>query len=157
MSDYGKIPRGIRQNNPGNLRHAWRAPSRVPVVDGFAQFATPVEGCLNLLMLIVDYYSVEGYQVPFDFVSHYAPSTENDVQAYIGNLGKLCLWGQIDPHTFDMRLDARVNALRLAMAITAIENGRPLASWPASPQWIAPDVWGLAARLVEYTGRSWVS
>lgn len=80
----GRLPRGIRNNNPLNLR-SWGS---APVVGGYAQFATPQEGidaAAKQLLL----YQGRGIDTLGGIAAHWAPaSDDNDVASYTADLAK---------------------------------------------------------------------
>ena len=95
-------PRGIRNNNPGNLVYfeaiKWEgqiglealSPEELEagVKPRFARFDTPFHGLRALaLQLLID-QDKHGLKTPRAIISHYAPSNENDTAAYIANVDK---------------------------------------------------------------------
>lgn len=78
----GASPRGLRNNNPGNLR-AW---GDNPVVGGFAQFPTQQAG-LNAMAKQLEFYAKRGWMSINDIVSHWAPESDhNNTAAYIRSI-----------------------------------------------------------------------
>ena len=81
------LPRGMRNNNPGNLRisnNQWQG--KVPVwenTDGeFEQFKEYRYGVRAMIKLIQNYIR-SGDNTLVTIISRYAPATENDTAAYI--------------------------------------------------------------------------
>jgi len=109
--------RGIRNNNPGNLRFAGQAGATN--TGGFAQWATPQEGLYNLARQL-ELYSKRGANTISSILSRYAPAGENDLPAYISDVSKRIGMGagahlnMQDPQTLQ----------RLMSAIIMHENGR---------------------------------
>lgn len=157
MSDYGKLPRGIRNNNPGNMREAVGIPYKVPKVDGFACFETPLQGMFSLLCLFDRYIEVHRWVSVYDFVTHYAPSSENDTNQYIklimAKLGK----SGLEPRHTPTNTSTREGAMLFAKIITHIENGMPLKALRPDGQWYTDAQWYEATRLFEISGRSWTA
>ncbi|MDE2165530.1 MAG: hypothetical protein KGJ66_04240 [Alphaproteobacteria bacterium] len=83
-SPGGRAPRGIRQNNPLNLR-SW---GTAPIVDGYASFATPQEGidaAAKQLLL----YQGRGIDTLAGIASTWAPAADhNNVGAYVADLSR---------------------------------------------------------------------
>lgn len=78
------IPRGIRNNNPGNLRKTkeiWKG--EIDEEDtAFKTFKTPIDGLAGL-KLSIDKKFRRGLNTIRQIITSYAPSTENDTVAYI--------------------------------------------------------------------------
>jgi hypothetical protein len=86
----GRKPRGIRNNNPGNIRYGEFARSAGAVGadrGGFAVFSdmhTGIEATAKLLRS----YTARGFDTIRKIVSRWAPANENDTQAYIAAVAK---------------------------------------------------------------------
>lgn len=84
----GRQPRGIRNNNPGNIeynaRNNWRGqlPHDVKVESRFARFDTPYNGIRALARLLLNYRKLHGLRTVEGLISRWAPSNENDTRAY---------------------------------------------------------------------------
>jgi hypothetical protein len=83
-------PRGIRNNNPGNIRYGDFARSAGAIgadSGGFAVFSdmqTGIEATAKLLRS----YTARGFNTIRKIVSRWAPANENDTQAYIAAVAK---------------------------------------------------------------------
>lgn len=118
-----KIPRGIRNKNPFNIRisHSdWQG--KVPVsknTDGaFEQFVSMEYGIRAGMKLLRNYIQVHGIDTIREIISRFAPSNENDTGAYIRAVAMRTGFDK------DKHLNADKNTLtRLAGAIMAHENG----------------------------------
>ena len=117
-----KAPRGIRNNNPGNLRlpaSSTRPGDEGHDKDGFSKFSTPQHGLDSLARLLVN-YGKAGVNTIAGIITKYAPPSENDTDAYtlfVANKAKL------DPlEPLDMKSSEIISALMTA--IIAFENGR---------------------------------
>ena len=79
-------PRGLRNNNPGNIRltkTVW-AGQIIPGTDrSFCQFQTMAYGYRAMLMTLRNYRRKHGCQTVADFIRRWAPPVENDTAAYI--------------------------------------------------------------------------
>lgn len=91
----GATPRGIRNNNPGNLR-SW---GDTPRVDGFARFASPEAGLAAMIKNLQAQQSKHGLSTLSGIINRWAPPSENNTAAYIAEMSKQTGFG---PH---QRLD----------------------------------------------------
>lgn len=83
-----KLPRGIRNNNPGNIdynpRNAWKGqqPHDAKIEPRFARFDTPHNGIRALAKLLLNYRKIHGLRTVESLIARWAPSNENDTKAY---------------------------------------------------------------------------
>ncbi|MCC7224965.1 MAG: hypothetical protein IT273_14655 [Chitinophagales bacterium] len=84
------LPRGMRNNNPGNIRIGtsdWIG--KIPIVqntDGeFEQFEYYKYGVRALMVLLRTYIN-QGHDTIHKIISKYAPSSENNTNAYINSV-----------------------------------------------------------------------
>lgn len=111
--------RGIRNNNPGNIRDSagdtWEGQTGT---DGaFAVFSAPEYGIRALGKLLLNYYYKYGLNTVDDIISRYAPDSENNTAAYVGSVANelgVFSW-------FGMAVDRRLPDL--VKAIIKHENG----------------------------------
>lgn len=82
-------PRGIRNNNPGNLNYAGQRGASLESGPNarFAAFGTPQAG-LNALAQQLSLYGSRGTDTINAIVAKYAPASENDTGAYAASLAK---------------------------------------------------------------------
>lgn len=119
-----EVPRGIRNNNPGNIEknpaNAWEG--RVPLAnntDGrFEQFTSYSYGVRALILLLRTYIN-SGKNTISDIFSHYAPVGENNTQKYIQFVAERL---GVSP-TAVITLSKSV-LRELAQAIAKMENGQ---------------------------------
>lgn len=78
------LPRGIRNNNPGNLTgsDAWQGKTGADD-KGFAQFDTPEAGLRAMAVNLKNQPDKHGLDTVEAIVSKYAPPNENDTAAYV--------------------------------------------------------------------------
>ncbi len=79
--------RGIRNNNPGNIRLSsttWQGqvPASQQTDTSFIQFTSPAYG-IRAIAKILDSYAARGLNTVDSIISTWAPPTENDTAAYI--------------------------------------------------------------------------
>lgn len=122
-------PRGIRNNNPGNLNYVGQNGATLEnhATPRFARFNSAFEGFAALGKQIKAYYNgtskAAGYQKlqsVEDIISRFAPASENNTQGYINKLSKMLGVGRGDSLNIH---DPQVLAT-LMNGITQIENGK---------------------------------
>lgn len=86
----GPLPRGIRNNNPGNIAKgssAWQ--DEVQGNDPkYVSFATPEAGIRAMGKTLINYQDLHGLNTVEDIVSRWAPATENDTATYTNTVAK---------------------------------------------------------------------
>lgn len=80
-------PRGVRNNNPGNIRLSnttWQGqvPAAQQTDTDFIQFFSPAYG-IRAIAKIMDSYAARGLNTVQSIISRWAPPTENDTAAYV--------------------------------------------------------------------------
>lgn len=117
-------PRGIRNNNPGNLdynvRNNWVGQVGLETgVDNprFAAFSKPEYGIRALCKVIKTYHNKYGLKSIPEIISRWAPTNENNTAAYVTRVAML---SGIDPAD-DIDLDD--DMFNLVCAIIQVENG----------------------------------
>lgn len=79
-------PRGIRNNNPGNIRKtqtAWQGLAPVQSDPDFFIFETMAYGVRAAAVILLHYYRVHGLKTVRQIISRWAPPNENNTDAYI--------------------------------------------------------------------------
>jgi len=114
-------PRGLRNNNPGNIEYGDFARSHGATgTDGrFAKFATPEAG-IKALSDLLDTYAARGLNTPASIIGRYAPPSENQTQAYASSLARSL---GISPNTILDLSDPTVKATVIG-SIVQVENGQ---------------------------------
>jgi len=120
-------PRGIRNNNPGNLdrtrpRTPWegRVPDTQLTDSRFEQFVAPEYGIRALVRTLLTYQRKHGANTVHEIISRWAPSTENQTGAYIASVCNAL--GGISPQR-PLDLQQYEVMRRLVLAIIRHENG----------------------------------
>lgn len=116
------VPRGIRNNNPGNLNFVGQAgATKEPGPNGrFAVFKTPREGLAALRRQLVLYMKRDKIDTVHGIISKWAPPIENDTNSYINYVAKsvgVQAKEQLGPPTPEL-------LLKLMKAIIYFENGQ---------------------------------
>lgn len=85
-------PRGIRNNNPGNIRHGanWQGlnPNGKEIDPYFCVFQTPVAGIRALAKVLINYKKIYGLNTVRQIISRYAPPNENQTTAYVQSVAR---------------------------------------------------------------------
>lgn len=114
------IPRGIRNHNPGNIRHGDKWLGLAPAQDdpAFCSFVSPEHGIRAMAVILLNYQRKHGLETVREIISRWAPPCENDTEAYAAHVARV----------LGVDADARITvADRLPEIIPAIirhENGR---------------------------------
>lgn len=102
-----KRPRGIRNNNPGNLEYTgiqWQGLDNPPSDGRFCTFKKPEWGIRAMARNLLTYQEKHGLRTIRAIIGRWAPAPENDVDAYVNSVslvtGILPDW-QIDLRQYD--------------------------------------------------------
>ncbi|MDP3859019.1 MAG: hypothetical protein Q8Q73_14800 [Stagnimonas sp.] len=119
-------PRGIRNNNPGNLRPgpAWLGLA-APASDGgpgggYARFTSPYYGIRALAINLRNYDKKHGLRTVRGVINRWAPPVENNTSAYVTAVAKAL---GVGPDATINTADPAVLA-KLVTAIIKHENGQ---------------------------------
>lgn len=151
MTITRQTPRGVRLNNPGNIRHSavsWKGQSTLQDDPDFVRFdprddADPDDafwGIRAIMKIIINYQRQHDLETVRAIISRWAPPVENNTQAYFEDVAKRVGVG-IDDH-----IDVEVPDLliHLAEAIVYHENGK--SPDPTLPYWFDETVYVAAAQ-----------
>lgn len=120
FADQPDAPRGLRNNNPGNLRVTdtqWEG--KVAGQDNeFETFASPEAG-IRALAVNAQHIQNDGAQTPMDVISKWAPKSENDTAAYAKSVADKLGIGVNDK----MNLRDLATLRTFATAVIEHENG----------------------------------
>lgn len=117
-----KLPRGLRNCNPGNIRQSriqWKGEIVPSQDESFCQFCDMAHGYRAMLKLLQNYRRKHGCQTIADMIHRWAPSIENNTNAYIIDV---CRQMQM-PSTYVIDINDRDSMCALAAAISRHENG----------------------------------
>lgn len=112
--------RGIRNNNPGNIRHSgtrWQGMSAEQTDPAFVQFIAPEYGIRALSKLLDTYSNQYGLRTVSGIIGRYAPGHENDTASYISAVSSAL--GVTPAQEFDVQ----ARKADLVRAIIKHENG----------------------------------
>jgi len=115
------IARGIRNNNPGNIRLSnttWQGqvPAAQQTDGSFIQFISPEYGIRAIAKIIRDSYAARGLNTVQSIINTWAPPTENDTNAYVRAVANSM---NVDPNAVLSATDYPA----LVAAIVEHENG----------------------------------
>jgi hypothetical protein len=115
------LPRGIRNNNPGNIerRDRWHGMAADQSADPrFAVFVSPEYGIRAMAVLLINYQRRYGLNTLRGIIGRWAPSSENNTAAYVASVSRAVGIGP------DEAIDNVASILpRLIPAIIQHENG----------------------------------
>jgi len=115
------MTRGIRNNNPGNIRHGtskWQGMSLQQLDDEYVTFDDPVYGIRAMAKLLKNYESRYGLDTVGGLIGRWAPPNENITTAYVAAVSQKL---GVSP---DHKIDVVGSLPRLIPAIIHHENGK---------------------------------
>lgn len=119
-----KLPRGLRNNNPGNIRRnkdKWKGLADVQTDPEFFQFKSIEWGYRALLRILQNYRRRHGCKTIADFINRWAPPCENNTSGYIT---RVCREMQV-PNSYVPDIEDKATLCAFAAAISLVENGIP--------------------------------
>lgn len=124
------LPRGLRNNNPGNIDRTterWQGMAADQSSDKrFVVFSAPVWGLRALAKVLLSYQRKYGLRTPAAIIGRWAPPVENDTGAYARQVAKALGVGVDD----QIDLTNAATLERILPAIVQHENGQQ--PYPAS-------------------------
>ncbi len=113
--------RGIRNNNPGNIRkgEAWQGLATEQTDEAFCVFRSAEYGIRALVKVLLTYEKKYGLNTVRKIISRYAPESENDTGAYVSSVA-----GQLGVSPDEViEVENRAVMLVLIKAVIRHENG----------------------------------
>ena len=138
-------PRGIRNNNPGNIRLSktrWKGQKEEQVDRDFIEFETETDGLRALFRLLLTYHLKYGLDTVESIINRYAPPRENATDHYIYSVARSV--GVKRNALLDLTQPKTMAAV--ARAIVRHENGHPPAGVPE--YWYPPEIYAAALARV---------
>ena len=119
-----RIPRGIRNNNPLNLRvgNNWKGEVSQPTDHTFEQFTEMKWGVRAAFIVLRNYIVRHKQNTVRKIISRWAPQNENNTQAYIATV---CQRANLKPDEV-ITFDAADTMIKLFQAMCYVENGREI-------------------------------
>ncbi len=139
------LPRGIRNNNPGNLRLSktvWQGQAPVQSDKAFVEFVDALSGLRALMKTLVTYYLKYNLDTVECIINRFAPPHENATDSYIHQVARALNVKRTDK----INLLSKAALTALASAIVLHENGTPPAGRP--PGWYGKDLYDQAADMI---------
>lgn len=119
-------PRGVRNNNPGNIDRTntvWQGEDRSPEAlrrePRFCVFETPQAGFRALAKTLLTYQNKHGLRTVREIINRWAPPVENNTEAYISQVAREVGVGSREV----VSLNKQVPLQRMVTAIARHENG----------------------------------
>ena len=117
--------RGIRNNNPLNIRHnrnnRWQGVYEKQTDPEFVRFASMQFG-IRAGFVIIRNYIKAGHKDVASIISRWAPSKENNTEAYIRHV---CEMADLSPFQ-ELKFEDKPTMLRLVDAMIRVECGKPV-------------------------------
>ena len=117
-----KLPRGIRNNNPGNIelnKTKWQGMSDEQSDGRFIQFESPEYGIRAIARILRNYDKRYGLNTIEGIINRWAPAVENDTESYIRHVEQITGMKRNQP----LDLSNSNQLAKLISAIIAHENG----------------------------------
>lgn len=118
------LPRGIRNNNPLNIRigNKWLGEVEYPTDNEFEQFVNIEYGLRAGFVLLKRYIERYKLNTVAHIISRWAPSNENNTKKYIEDVCRLARVDRNDIISFSDRYTMQ----KLVAAMCIVENGVPV-------------------------------
>ncbi len=118
------MSRGLRNNNPGNIRNSptkWQG-EKTPSTDAaFKQFISMAYGYRAMLKLLQNYSKLNGCRTIRQMINRWAPPCENHTDNYIRSVSQGAGISEDAP----VNVNDRNLMCRIAAAMSRVENGVP--------------------------------
>lgn len=137
--------RGLRNNNPGNIRRdgtRWEGMSPDQTDAAFVQFVAPEYGLRAMARVLNSYYTRHQLRTVRGIITRWAPPNENDTGAYVRSVASRLNVGPDDALSWPDRVP------ELIEAIVKHENGLQ----PYSREMIAQ---GITLAEIGWSNRAW--
>lgn len=117
------LPRGYRNNNPGNIRingDLFQGEIRPSKDKSFKLFETMAYGYRAIFKILSNYYRNYKLDTIRKMIGRYAPPSENDTDAYIKAVSDYAGIPADDP----ININDREQMIRIVAGMSKVENGR---------------------------------
>jgi len=116
-----KIPRGIRNNNPLNIRigNSWKGEVEEPTDHDFEQFTEMRWGVRAAFVVLRSYVQRHKIDTVEKIIRRWAPSNENNTEAYIKRVCEITGYGRKQKLQF-----VKLDMIPLFKAMCIVENGQ---------------------------------
>ena len=117
-----ELPRGLRNNNPGNIRRnsdVFQGEVNPSRDQQFKQFKTMAYGYRAMFKILSNYYRKYSLTTIRKIIGRWAPENENNTAAYVSLVSSYSGIGPDDLISFD-----REQMIRIVAGMSRVENGR---------------------------------
>lgn len=117
-----ELPRGLRNNNPGNIRRnsdVFQGEVNPSRDKDFKQFKNMAYGYRAVFKILFNYHNKYRLNTIRKMISRWAPENENNTGAYVLLVSSYSGIGPDDPISFD-----REQMIRIVAGMSKVENGR---------------------------------
>lgn len=116
-----ELPRGLRNNNPGNIRRnsdVFQGEINPSRDKEFKQFKNMAYGYRAMYKILSNYYNKYQLNTIRKMISRWAPENENNTAAYVSLVSSYSGVGSDDLISFD-----REQMIRIVAGMSRVENG----------------------------------
>lgn len=116
------LPRGLRNNNPGNIRNnniAYQGEVQPSRDKSFKQFRTMAHGYRAMFVVLHTYQRKHGLNTIEAMITRYAPASENHTRAYIDSVAE---WSGVQSTVRITTTNAEI-MVPIVAAMSRVENG----------------------------------
>ena len=117
------LPRGYRNNNPGNIRingDLFQGEIRPSKDKSFKQFETMAYGYRAIFRILRNYYNNYNLDTIRKMIGRWAPENENDTEAYVKAVSGYAGIPADDP----ININDREQMIRIVSGMSKVANGR---------------------------------
>ena len=117
-----ELPRGLRNNNPGNIRRnsdVFQGEVNPSRDQQFKQFKTMAHGYRAIFKILSNYYRKYRLTTIRQIIGRWAPENENNTSAYVSLVSSYAGIGPDEQLSFD-----REQMIRIVAGMSKVENGR---------------------------------
>lgn len=117
-----ELPRGLRNNNPGNIRRnsdVFQGEVNPGRDQQFKQFKAMAYGYRAMFKILSNYYQKYSLTTIRKIIGRWAPENENNTAAYVSLVSSYSGIGPDDLLSFD-----REQMIRIVAGMSRVENGR---------------------------------
>lgn len=116
------LPRGLRNNNPGNIRinsDLFQGEVRPSRDKAFKQFETMAHGYRAIFKILRNYHQRYALKSIRQMISRWAPENENNTAAYIKAVSD---YAGIDPNK-EVNINSETEMIAIVAGMSRVENG----------------------------------
>ena len=118
-----ELPRGLRNNNPGNIRRnsdVFQGEVNPSRDQQFKQFKTMAHGYRAVFKILSNYHRAYKLTTIRKMIGRWAPENENNTDAYVSLVSSYAGIGSDD----QININDREQMIRIVAGMSKVENGR---------------------------------